>query len=255
MNNKKIKILDIEFDNISQEQLLESKTNGQITPVNVDMLMKSQHDKEFHTIINNSSYVICDSKLLQLASKFLNTPIIEKISGSDFFPTFCEYHKKNHNITIFLLGSATQATVEKAQHNINTRVEKNIIIEALSPSFGFEENEKENLEIIQKINDSKASVLAIGVGSPKQEKWLAKYKSQLPNIKIFLPIGATIDFEAGNIQRAPKWMSNIGLEWFYRLANEPKRLWKRYLIEDMPFFLLILKQKFGFYTNPWKGDK
>ena len=92
--------------------------------------------------------------------------------------------------------------------------------------------------------------MAIGVGAPKQEKWICKYKHKLPNIKIFLAIGATIDFEAGNIKRAPKWMSDIGLEWLHRLLSEPKRLWKRYLIEDLPFLWLILEQKLNLYKLP-----
>ena len=83
----------------------------------------------------------------------------------------------------------------------------------------------------------------VRVGSPKQEKWIFNYKSYLPNIKIFLPIGAAIDFEAGRISRAPKWVSAIGGEWLYRLLLEPRRLWKRYLVDDLPFFFLILKQK------------
>ena len=75
--------------------------------------------------------------------------------------------------------------------------------------------------------------------------------NQLQNIKTFFAIGATINFETGEVKRAPKWMSEIGLEWFYRLLSEPDRLWKRYLIDDLPFFWLILKQKFRFYKNPW----
>ncbi|NER31345.1 MAG: WecB/TagA/CpsF family glycosyltransferase, partial [Symploca sp. SIO1C4] len=86
-----------------------------------------------------------------------------------------------------------------------------------------------------------------GVGAPKQEKWICKYKSKLPQIKIFMAIGATIDFEAGNINRAPKWVSEVGMEWLYRLLSEPQRLWKRYLVDDPLFFWLILKQKLKLY--------
>ena len=100
------------------------------------------------------------------------------------------------------------------------------------------------------INQSEATVLAVGVGAPKQEKWIYKYKNFLPNIKIFLAIGATIDFEAGNIKRAPKIVSNLGFEWLYRLLSEPKRLWKRYLVDALPFFWLILQQKLNLYKKP-----
>jgi exopolysaccharide biosynthesis WecB/TagA/CpsF family protein len=120
-----------------------------------------------------------------------------------------------------------------------------------SPSFGFENKEQECLEIIQRINSSGANVLAIGVGAPKQEKWIMKYQNLLTNIKTFLAIGATLDFEAGNKKRAPKWMSQLGLEWLHRLFSEPQRLWKRYLVDDFPIFWLILLQKLNSYKKPF----
>lgn len=116
--------------------------------------------------------------------------------------------------------------------------------------MGFEYKKKECQRIIDLINQSDATVLAIGLGAPKQEKWIVKYKHQLKNIKTYLAIGATIDFEAGHKPRAPKWMSEIGLEWFYRLMCEPKRLWKRYLVDDLYFFWLILQQKLRLYEPP-----
>ncbi len=116
-----------------------------------------------------------------------------------------------------------------------------MIVDSYSPSWGFENDKQECQKIVEMINLSQATVLAIGVGAPKQEKWIYKYRNQLPNIKIFLAIGATIDFEAGHVKRAPKWMREVGLEWLHRLISEPRRLWKRYLLEDIPFFWLILK--------------
>jgi N-acetylglucosaminyldiphosphoundecaprenol N-acetyl-beta-D-mannosaminyltransferase len=248
---KQTAVLNCNLTNIKISELLIKLTEGIIVTPNVDHLMQLQKDEVFYKVYQQADYVICDSKLVQLGSKFLGTPIIEKISGSDFFPAFCEYHKANDKIRIFLLGSARQDIVDTAQVNINQKIAREIIIQGLSPSFGFEKNEEECQKIICLINESGATVLAVGVGAPKQEKWIMKYKDQMPNVKIFMAIGATIDFEAGNIKRAPQWMSNHGLEWLYRLISEPKRLWKRYLVDDIPFFWLILKQKVGLYRNPW----
>lgn len=245
-------ILNIHVDNISLNDLLLTLTSGVVVTPNIDHLMGLQKDQNFYDVYQKADYVICDSKLIQIASKFLGTPIIEKISGSDFFPAFYRHHQQNNIIRIFLLGSARQDIVETAQEKINQECRRKIVVQGLSPSFGFESNEQECLEIIQQINASGATVLAVGVGAPKQEKWIMRHKDQMPNIKIFMAIGATIDFEAGNVKRAPKWMSDYGLEWLYRLLSEPKRLWKRYLIDDIPFFWLILKQKFGIYKNPWE---
>jgi N-acetylglucosaminyldiphosphoundecaprenol N-acetyl-beta-D-mannosaminyltransferase len=118
-------------------------------------------------------------------------------------------------------------------------------------SFGFEEDELECQRIIDLINQSDANVLAIGVGAPKQEKFIYKFKHRFKHIKIFMAVGATLDFEAGNIQRAPKWVSEMGLEWLYRLLSEPRRLWRRYLLEGPQFFWLALLQKLNLYTNPF----
>lgn len=239
---KESRILNLSINNLSKKELLEQLKLGVVFTPNVDHLVKLQRDFEFYKIYSNADYRICDSKILLYASRFLGCPIQEKISGSDFFPAFYEYHKANEQIKIFLLGAA-EGVAQKAQFKINVKVGRRIIVDTFSPSFGFEKNEEECSKIIDRINRSGATVLAIGVGAPKQEKWIYKYKHRLPNIKIFLAIGATIDFEAGHKSRAPKWISEVGFEWLYRLVSEPARLWKRYLLEDPYFFWLILKQR------------
>jgi exopolysaccharide biosynthesis WecB/TagA/CpsF family protein len=237
-----VKILNVDIHNVSELEVLEQLKSGVIFTPNVDHLILLHNDPEFVKVYESADYRLCDSKILYFVSRFLGTPIKEKISGSDFFPAFCEYHKDDEDIKVFLLG-AQEGVALKAQENINAKIGRKIIVGAHSPSFGFEKNEQECFEIIEKIKNSGATVLAVGVGAPKQEKWIHKYKDQLPNIKIFLAIGATLDFEAGNKQRAPKWVTEMGLEWLHRLLSEPKRLWKRYLIGGPIFCWLILKQK------------
>ena len=134
---------------------------------------------------------------------------------------------------------------------INQRTSSNIVVGGYSPPFGFEKSAEETQKIIEQIRASGANTLAVGVGAPKQEKWIEAHRAGMPEIKRFLAIGATIEFESGNLSRAPKWMTKFGLEWLYRLGQEPKRLTKRYLQEDMPIFILLLKQRFGSYRNPW----
>ena len=249
---KTVNLLNVSIDNLSITELFEKldSEGGVVFTPNVDHLIKLQYDRDFYEAYHKSNYRVCDSKILIYASQFLGTPIKEKISGSDLFPAFYKYHKDNEKIKIFLLGAA-EGIARKAQEKINQKIGREIVVEALSPSFGFENNEEECEKIIDAINKSGATVLAIGVGAPKQEKWLVKYKSKLTNVKIFLAVGATIDFEAGCKARAPKWMSEVGIEWAYRLLSEPRRLWKRYLIEGLPFFRLIIEQKLGFYKRPF----
>ena len=246
---ERVNILDIPIDNLSKKELLEQLQSGIVFTPNVDHIIKLTKDQEFMRSYLSADYKVCDSQILMYVSKFLGTPIKQKISGSDLFPAFYNYHKDNEEIKVFLLG-ADKGVARKAQEKINSKVGRTIIVSSHSPSYGFENNEKECREIIEMINQSEATVLAIGVGTPKQEKWIYKYKEDMPDIKIFLAVGATIDFEADNIKRAPKWMSDSGLEWLYRMLYEPKRLGKRYLLEDLPFFWLILKQKLNLYKMP-----
>lgn len=243
---RRVKILNVYIDNLSEAELLKQLKYGVVFTPNVDHLIKLQSDPDFFRAYESADYKLCDSKILYYVSRFLGSPIQEKISGSDFFPTFYNYHCHNEDIKIFLLGGQ-QGVAHKAQQQINTKVGRQIVVGAHSPSFGFETNEEECAQIINLIKGSGATVLAVGVGAPKQEKWIQKYKTQLPSIKIFLAVGATIDFEAGNKERAPKWVSEAGMEWLHRLLSEPRRLWKRYLIDDPLFFWLVLKQKFRLY--------
>lgn len=245
---KNVKILNVSINNLSTKELLSQLQSGVVFTPNVDHLIRLQKDSEFVKIYQTADYRVCDSKILYYASRFLGCPVKEKISGSDLFPAFYEYHQDNEDITIFLLG-AKEGIAKKAQENINAKVGRQMVIGAHSPSFGFEKNEEECEQIIEMINRSGATVLGVGVGAPKQEKWIAKHKHRMPNVKIFLAIGATIDFEAGVLKRAPKWMSEVGMEWLFRLVSEPLRLWKRYL-EDTYFFWLVLKQKMNLYQVP-----
>ncbi|GAB4534025.1 MAG: WecB/TagA/CpsF family glycosyltransferase [Pleurocapsa sp.] len=247
---KQVDILNIPIDNLTMSELLDKLQFGGIvfTP-NVDHLIKLQKDPEFYRVYSEADYRVCDSQLLMFASYFLGHPLREKISGSDLFPQFYQRYKNDETVKIFFLGGL-DGVAEQARQNINRKVGRNMVIGSYCPPLGFEEDEAECEKIVDLINHSDANVLAVGLGAPKQEKWICNYKSQLKNVKTFFAIGATIDFEAGNIQRAPAWMSVSGLEWLYRLLLEPRRLWKRYLVEDLSFFVLILRQKLNLNHKP-----
>jgi exopolysaccharide biosynthesis WecB/TagA/CpsF family protein len=250
---KKVKILNITINNILQNDLLTNLNEGFFMPINVDMIVKLQRDRKFYEAYQNANWIVCDSKIATMGLKFLGSPIKEVIPGSSFFPVYCDYHKNNENVRIFMLGAADGVAI-KAMQRINERIGRNIIVGAHSPSFGFERNDIECADIVRMINSTNATVLVIGVGAPKQEKWIFKYKDQFTSVKLFMALGATIDFEAGNVKRAPKIFQQLCLEWFYRLLKEPKRLWKRYLVDDMIFFYYLLKQKLGIYKNPFNDN-
>lgn len=244
------RILNVDILLCTQKELLSQLHKGVLVTPNVDHLVKLQSDKEFYEVYQQAEWVVCDSKILYLLSKLLKHPLPEAIPGSSFFTAFYEYHKDNPNCKIFLLG-AKEGVAVKAMERINEKVGRKMVVGAHSPSFGFEKNEKECEELVRIVNASGANVLLVGVGAPKQEKWIMKYRNQMPGIDIFMALGATIDFEAGTLKRAPVFWQKIGMEWLYRCLKEPKRLFKRYFVDDMQFFYYFTKQLLGIYKNPF----
>ena len=252
MNNK-IRILNIDIENRAFDEFLAELEAGMVVTPNIDHMMKLQHDREFYGCYSQSEHIVCDSRVMQLLSKLLypGNGIVEQIAGSDLLPAYCRYHSDNtENVRVFLLGGTVESA-RQAMRAINESTGSEIIVGAYSPPFGFEYDEAEGRKIIDRINASGATALAVGGGAPKQEKWICRHRDRMPGVRIFFAVGATIDFAAGKVKRAPRWITNAGLEWLYRMVQEPGRLAKRYLVDDMPFFWLVLKQRFGFYKNPW----
>lgn len=248
---KKIKILNVEIENISKLELLQRLERGVLVTPNIDHLIKLQEDKDFYTLYKKAEWIVCDSKILYLFSKLLKYPLKEAIPGSGFFPDFYMYHKDDNNCKIFLLGAMDGVAV-KAMENINLKVGRKIVVGAYSPTYGFERKIEENERIYKMINDSAANVVLVGVGCPKQEKWIFTHKDKMSNVDLWMALGATIDFEAGNIKRAPKIFQKIAMEWFYRFLKEPKRMFRRYFIDDIKFFWYFGKQLLGVYKNPFE---
>ena len=238
----RIKILNVEIDDISQDELLAQLKKGVLVTPNVDQIVKMQTDREYYDIVRRAEWCVCDSKILLLCSRLLGTPLKEAVPGSSFFPAFYEYHKYDEKCKIFLLG-AMDGVAQKAMAVINEKVGRDIVVGAYSPSYGFEKKQEENEAIYKMINESGATVVLVGVGCPKQEKWIDAHKTKMPGVDIWMALGATIDFEAGNIKRAPMIWRKMYMEWFYRFLQEPRRMYKRYFVDDPKFFWYLLKQR------------
>ena len=243
----RIKFLNTEVDNLTMneavqkiEQLILNKKPSYVVTPNVDHIVKLESDKEFQEVYKEADLILTDGMPLIWISKLKKNPIKEKVSGSDLFPEVCKLAAYK-GYKVFLLGAA-EGVAAKAAENLKEKYRGLNVVGTYSPSYGFEKKEHEIQEIIKMINEVKPDILVVGLGAPKQEKFLYNYRKQL-NVPISLAIGASIDFEAGNIERAPEWMQHSGLEWFYRLCKEPKRMFKRYLVDDMKIFRLILKYK------------
>ena len=249
-----IRILNVDVLAITQAELLEQLKKGVLITPNLDHLIKLQKDREFYECYQQAEWVVCDSRILYFLSKLLKRSFPEAIPGSSFFTAFYEYHKDDPDCKIFLLG-AREGIAKKAMERINERMGREIIVGAHSPSFGFEKNEEECEQLTRIVNESGANVVLVGVGAPKQEKWIMKWKDRMPGVDIWMALGATIDFEAGTLKRAPTFYRKIGMEWLYRFFKEPKRLFKRYFVDDMKFFWYYTKQLFKCYYNPFEDKK
>ena len=248
--NKTIKILNSNILSLTQTDLLNQLQRGMLITPNLDHLVKLQHDREFYEVYRQAEWVVCDSKILYLLSKLLKHPLPEAIPGSSFFTAFYMFHKDDPDCRIFLLG-AKEGIAQKAMERINEKVGRKIVVGAHSPSFGFEKNERECEALVDIVNKSGANVLLVGVGAPKQEKWIMKYRNQMPDVDLFMALGATINFEAGTLKRTPRLWQKLGMEWLYRCLKEPRRLFKRYFVDDMQFFYYFAQQLLGIYKDPF----
>lgn len=228
--------MDEALDNI--EKMIKSKKKSYVVAVNVDVIMKIEQDEELKKITDEADIVLTDGKPLIWISKFKKSPIKEKISGSDLVPKLCELSDKN-GYTIFILGGK-DGIAEQAKKRLESQYKNIKIVGVYSPKFGFENDKKELTKINSEINKKKPDLLFVCLGCPKQEKWIYNHINEY-NAKVSICAGATVDFLAGNMKRAPKWMSNCGLEWFYRFLQEPKRLFKRYFIDDIKILKLLRK--------------
>ena len=243
----RMKFMNTEIDNLTMRETIdeidklikENKSAYVVTP-NVDHIVKLETDKELQEVYKDANLILTDGKPLLWISKFYKTPIKEKISGSDLFPLLCEMAAKK-GYSMFFLG-AGEGVARKAAENLMKKFPKLNIVGTYSPPFGFEKDKEEVQKIISMINEVSPKILIVGLGCPKQEKFIHKYRKEL-NVPISLGLGASIDFEAGNVKRAPKWMSDNGLEWLYRLSKEPKRMFKRYIVDDLKIFRLVFKYK------------
>lgn len=249
-NVEMVKILNIEILSIRKQELLEQLENGVLFTPNIDHVVRLQKDRTFYKAYQQADWVVCDSMILYRLSKLLKNSIIETIPGSTFFEDFCDYHREDPDCKIFILGGK-EGIAKLAQKNINGRIGRQMVVGAHSPSFQFVEDDVESLELVKMVNESGATVLVVCATSPKQEVWIAKYRQQLPGVKLFMALGATVDFEAGTVKRCPLPIQHMGMEWLWRFFREPRRLFRRYFICDMQFFWYYGKQLIGLYKNPF----
>lgn len=243
----RMKFMNTEIDNLTMQETLqainqliqENKSAYVVTP-NVDHIVQLETNRELQDVYKNAALILTDGKPLLWIANWYGTPIKEKISGSDLFPLLCNMAAAK-GYKMFFLGAA-EGVAKRAAENLTMKYKGLQVVGTYSPPFGFENNKNEMDKIKNMIKASKPDILIVGLGCPKQEKFMYHHCKEL-GVPISFGLGASFDFEAGNIKRAPRWMANHGLEWLFRITQDPKRMAKRYLVDDRKILGLAIKYR------------
>ena len=235
--------MNVDITNITNtlervDQLANTKKGAYICVSNIHMCMEVFDSPEFQSVVNNADLTIPDGRPLSWAQKLLGHNEAEQVRGQDIMNAICQQSgTTNHNIGLY--GGSSDELLQQVITELKSTYPDINITFSYSPPFRPLTDE-EDQDIIQKINDSNVNVLFVGIGCPKQERWMAEHKEQLNCV--MLGVGAAYDFIAGSKKHAPRWMQRAGLEWLFRLCSEPQRLWKRYLQQNPRFIYHFTKQ-------------
>jgi len=218
------------------EAMVKSGRGGAVFTPNVDHVVNAETDAALVAAYEICTLSVADGKPLIWASQLLGDPLPEKISGSDLaVPLVARAAKKGQRI--YLIGGGP-GVAEEAAEILRKSYGANIV-GTDSPVLGLTRSPAEDAAV-EKIRAANPNLVMVAFGAPKQELFIQRSWPKLP-AAVWLGIGGTLDFIAGRVQRAPPWMQESGLEWAYRLAQEPRRLWKRYLINDPKFAFVLAR--------------
>ena len=220
-------------------QMIAARRPHVVFNVNVDICMQIVRDEELRRIYHAADLVLVDGTPMMWASRLLGAPLPARVSGSDFVPMVCAAAAKSR-ARIFLLGGRP-GVAERAQAVLVARFPGLQIVGTDAPPFGFEHDRRESARVTDRIRAAAPDVLFVALGAPKEQRWLGRVKTEL-GVPVSMGIGSSLDYLAGRLRRAPYWMQRWGLEWTYRLVQEPDRLWRRYLLNDPPFASMLVRE-------------
>lgn len=240
-------LLGVQIDDLTMDEalerigaLIERRTPPAyvVTP-NVDHVVKLQDDVEFRAVYAGADLVLCDGVPLLWASRLLRRPLKAKVSGSDLFVAFPALAARRGWRPFFLGGRPGAA--ERAAAILAAREPGFSVAGTYAPPFGFERDPVEDQRAVDLVRAARPDVLFVGLGAPKQEKWIHRHLHAL-GVPVSIGVGVSFEFVSGDVRRAPRWMQRAGLEWSWRLAMEPRKLWRRYLVEDARFLRLVARE-------------
>ncbi|MCP5519265.1 MAG: WecB/TagA/CpsF family glycosyltransferase [Verrucomicrobiales bacterium] len=240
-----IAILGVPFDNVTTadtlrlvgEMIATGKPHYLVT-ANVDFVVQAQADLELRRILHDAHLVVADGMPLVWASRWLGNPLPERVTGSGMTPLLLA-EAERQGWRVYFLGG-TEESVARAATETRRRHPRLELVGAYSPPFR-PLLEMDHDDILRRLREARPDILLVAFGCPKQEKWLNMHH-RAAGVPVGIGVGATIDFLAGTMRRAPVWMQRAGLEWLYRLAQEPRRLFRRYFTDLWVFGWAIIRQ-------------
>ena len=203
--------------------------------INVDKIVKMESNQALRTTVLDCDLITVDGQPIIWASRILQSPLEERVTGIDLFDVLIA-RCAERGLRPYLVG-ARQDVVAKTVDVLKAKYPK---LQLAGWRNGYW-SANEEPTVVQEIKKARPDVLCMAVGSPKQELFLCKWKKEM-QVAFVMGVGGSFDVTAGVLKRAPGWMQDSGLEWLFRLAQEPRRLWRRYLIEDMAFFRLVWRE-------------
>ncbi|MBP9855311.1 MAG: WecB/TagA/CpsF family glycosyltransferase [Candidatus Omnitrophica bacterium] len=236
-----VQVADTDISKTTQfvQQAIKDQTKAYICFATASTLVDCQNNSAYRDIINNAGMVVPDGIPLVWMGRIKGSHTIQRTCGPDFLPEFCRI-SQDMGYRHFFFGGV-EDTLKQLMANLKTKYPALQIAGYYSPGLR-KVGQMEEAKLVDQMNSTKADVLWVGLGSPKQDIWMANHRSLL-NIPILFGVGAAFDFLSGQKKRAPNWMKRCGLEWFYRLCSEPQRLWKRYLLGNIKFIYYLIKKE------------
>jgi N-acetylglucosaminyldiphosphoundecaprenol N-acetyl-beta-D-mannosaminyltransferase len=241
----RVSVGGVAFDDITMEETLEQVeqliASGQphyVCTGNIDHLYLLQSDKAFQDAYRQASLVLADGMPVLWLSRLARhgSRLRERVAGSDLFWELARLsHEKG--IALFFLGGAP-GSAEKSRQRVLERYPNARIVGLHCPPFENFDSAEVQEEIQRQIHAANPDILLVGFGAPKQEKWILANRDAL-NVPVSIGVGGTFEMAGGVVKRAPKWMGRMGMEWAYRLLQDPARLWRRYFCHDLPFLIRL----------------
>jgi N-acetylglucosaminyldiphosphoundecaprenol N-acetyl-beta-D-mannosaminyltransferase len=232
----RIDSVDFEQAVASVEALVASGEGGAVFTPNVDHVMIAHEDVRMREAYARVDLSIPDGMPLVWASRLLRAPLPERVAGSDLVPALLE-RASERGWRVYFLGGAPGAAALAAEVLIK-RLPALRIVGIDAPRFDPNAPAEDQADVVARVGEARPDLVFVAFGAPKQEIWIHRWRDEL-RPAVMLGVGASLDFLAGKIPRAPRWMAKSGLEWAYRLSREPKRLWHRYLVRDPKFLVVV----------------